>query len=549
MKPSRTTLLPGLVLVLTVLSSGWFLQRGVAAEEDAPATESRLFDQVVSLVRSSFVDPVEDDALFESAIEGILSDLGDPNTAFLEAPDADNLSIRTEGEYGGVGLEIVDRNGFVTVVNPMPGTPGTRAGIRAGDRIVEVNGESIVEKGSDYAVSLLRGAPGSEVELAVERSGVDAPIPFRLERAVIVVHSIPFFTEVEPGIGYIPLQLFSETSPQEMRDALREMGADGLDGVILDLRGNPGGVLEGGIEVSDIFLEAGDAVVETRGRAPGQSGTYSASDPDQFPDLELVVLVDERSASASEIVAGALQDHDRALVLGARTWGKGSVQSIFRLSGGNVLKLTTARWFTPSGRSIQKDRDEQLATLDHGILTLSGRLAARPDDIDRPVFESMGGRSLVGGGGITPDVTVQPDTLSEDESDAVRTLYREAGALSAALFDFAVQYVGARPGLTPDFPVTDATLDELYTYLTEEAELSVDRPTFDGVRRYLTYQLESEIALRAFGEEGQFQRLRRHDPVLQQAIDAVTRADDPSDLVQSGGAIQETELAGGGGQG
>ncbi len=537
MKPRRSAFLPGIVLVLSVLASGWFLQRGVAAESEATA-ESQVFDQVVSLVRSTFVDPIEDDDIYESAIQGIIEDLNDPNTAFMHQPEADNLSIRTEGEYGGVGLEIVDRNGYVTVVTAMPGTPGTRAGIRAGDRIVDVDGESIIDRGSEYAVSLLRGTPGTEVNVAVERNGVDGTIPFRIQRAVITVHSVPFAIEVEPGVGYVPLQLFSETSPAEVREALASLGAADLDGLILDLRGNPGGVLEGGINVADLFLEEGDIVVETRGRAPGQSAAYAASDPDSYPHLELVVLVDERSASASEIVAGALQDHDRALVLGSRTWGKGSVQSLFRLSGGNVLKLTTARWFTASGRSIQKPRDEQLGTLDEGILTLSGALTTLPDDGERPVYESMGGRKLVGGGGITPDVVVLLDTLTTDEQVAVRRLYRDAGALSAALFDFAVEYVSLRPDLSPDFVVGAEMLDRFYDYLTGEAGLTVDRATFDAVRRYLVYQLEAEIALRAFGDEGQFYRLRRYDPVLSRALQALERADGPADLVErAGGAL------------
>ncbi len=546
MKPRRSTFLPGIVLVLSVLASGWFLQRGVAAEAGATA-ESQVFDQVVSLVRSTFVDPVNDDDLYESAIKGILEDLNDPNTAFMHAPEADNLSIRTEGEYGGVGLEIVDRNGYVTVVTAMPGTPGTRAGIRAGDRIVEVDGESIVDRGSEYAVSLLRGAPGTAVNVAVERNGVDGTIPFEISRAIIVVHSVPFAIALKPGVGYVPLHLFSETSPAEVREALASLGGSGLEGVILDLRGNPGGVLEGGIEVADLFLEAGDLVVETRGRAPGQSASYSASDPDSYPDLELVVLVDERSASASEIVAGALQDHDRALVLGARTWGKGSVQSIFRLSGGNVLKLTTARWFTASGRSIQKPRDEQLSTLDDGIPTVSGALTTVPDDTERPVYTSMGGRTLIGGGGITPDVVVPLDTLTTDEQVAVRKLFREAGALSAALFDFAVEYVSLRPDLSPDFDVGSEMLDRFYGYLTGEAGLTVDRATFDAVRRYLVYQLEAEIALRAFGDEGQFHRLRSYDPVLTKAVEVLERADGPADLVRAGALEPEAVQVGGGG--
>lgn len=528
--PRMSSLRPGLVLLLSVMTGGWLIQRGV--EDGVQArTGSRVFDQVVSLVRSAYVDPVEDDALYESAIQGMIGELGDPNSAFLEAPDADNLSIRTEGEYGGVGLEIVDRDGYVTVLSPIPGGPGGRAGIRAGDKIVEVDGEDMVEKGSDAAVDKLRGQPGTAVSMTVARPGVETPIPFTLDRAVIQVLSVPFVTEVAPGIGYIPIQLFASTTSEEVREAIRELGGADLNGLILDLRGNPGGVLDGGIDIADLFLDPGADIVETRGRAAGQTQTYSASQTQSFPDLPLAVLVNERSASASEIVAGALQDHDRGLLLGARSWGKGSVQSIYRLSGGNVLKLTTARWFTPSGRSIQKPRDEQMALFDEGVLTIAGRLVSRPDTSGgRPYFKSTAGRELIGGGGITPDRVMVPDTLSTSEQTAVRSLYREAGALSTGLFDFVVQYV-QDDEVPVDFTVGPALLNSLYTYLTTERDLEVDRAAFDGAERYLRYQLESEIALQIFGDEGQFERLRKYDAVLDASIEALTTAESAGALV------------------
>ncbi len=525
-----SSLRPGLVLLLSVVTGGWLIQRGV---EDGASTRtgSRVFDQVVSLVSQTYVDPVEDEALYESAIQGMIEDLGDPNSAFLEAPEADNLSIRTEGEYGGVGLEIVDRDGYVTVVAPIPGTPGARAGIRTGDRIVEVDGVTMVEAGSDAAVEKLRGKPGTAVAVKIARPGVETLIPFTLDRAVIQVLSVPFATEVAPGIGYIPIQLFASTTVDEVKEAIKELGGADLQGLILDLRGNPGGVLDGGIDIADIFLDPGADIVETRGRAPGQSQTYSATQGQAFPELPVAVLVDERSASASEIVAGALQDHDRALLFGARSWGKGSVQSIYRLSGGNILKLTTARWFTPSGRSIQKPREEQMAILDDGVLTISGRLSSRPDTVqDRPVFESANGRKLIGGGGITPDRLVVPDTLGTDEQTAVRSLYREAGALSTAMFDFVVTHVQANDP-QPGFEVGAEVFDALYTYLTDEAGLEVDRATFDGAKRYLQYQLESEISSQAFGDEGQFTRLRSYDPVLDASIRSLTEAESASALM------------------
>lgn len=528
--PMMSTLRPGLVLLVSVLTGGWLMQHG--AEETGQArTGSRVFDQVVSLVRQAYVEPVEDDVLYESAIQGLIDELGDPNSAFLEAPEADNLSIRTEGEYGGVGLEIVEREGYVTVVSPIPGTPGARAGIRAGDRIVEVDGESMVQKGSEAAVSKLRGEPGTSVAVKIARPGVETPIPFTLDRAVIQVLSVPFAAEVAPGIGYLPIQLFASSTPDEVRAAISELGGDDLEGLILDLRGNPGGVLDGGIDIADLFLNAGSDIVETRGRAPGQTQTYSARRDQSFATLPLAVLVDERSASASEIVAGALQDHDRALLFGARSWGKGSVQSIYRLSGGNILKLTTARWFTPSGRSIQKPREEQMALIDDGVLTISGRLASRPaETADRPTFQSTAGRELIGGGGITPDRVMVPDTLGTDEQLAVRSLYREAGALSSGLFDYVVRHVQDNE-IGADFEVTPALLDDLYTFLTTDEGLTVDRETFDGAERYLRYQLESEMALQAFGEQGQFERLRVYDPVLDAAVAALTDVDSPMALL------------------
>jgi len=525
---------PGIVLLLSVLAGGWMLQRGVGADERAPA-DSRVFDQVLSLVQGAYVDPVEDVDLYEAAIEGVLSKLEDPNSAYLEAPDAENLSIRTEGEYGGVGLEIVERDGYVTVMAPMPRTPGQRAGIRTGDRIIEVDGVSMVDQGSDVAVEKLRGRAGTSVDMLIERPGVDTPIPFQLERAVIQVLSVPFATEVAPGIGYIPLQIFAESTPTEVRDAIERLGGTGLNGLILDLRANPGGVLDGGIAVADLFLEAGDAVVETRGRAQGQSQAYNASQPEAYAELPVAVLVDERSASASEIVAGALQDHDRALILGARTWGKGSVQSIFRLSGGNVLKLTTARWFTPAGRSIQKEREEQLSSIENGVLTVAGNVTSRvlEEDGERPTFTSMAGRTLVGGGGITPDVVIAPDTLSTSEQEAVRALFKEAGALSTGMFDFVVQYVREHPNLTPEFSVGPTELDALFTYLTQEADLVVERATFDGAGTFLAHQLESEIAQQAFEDEGRFNRMLRYDAVLTEAVRALEAATSPADLIRT----------------
>jgi carboxyl-terminal processing protease len=547
------------VILVAVFSGGWFLQQGVEQQQNV-YSQVRLFEEVVDHVSARFVDPVDRSRLYDSAIEGVLRDLGDPNTSFLPAQAYENLRIRTEGEYGGVGLEITERNGLITVVTPLPGTPGTRAGMRAGDAIVEVEGESTEGWSVDDAVDRLRGRPGTDVAVTVRRPGVDAPIPFTVTRAVIELLSVPFAVEVAEGIGYVPLQMVSESSSREIRDAISSLQEDGLRGLILDLRGNPGGLLDEGVAISDLFLDPGDAIVETRGRSVGQNETFAATRPQSYGDLPVVVLVDERSASASEIVAGALQDHDRALVIGATSYGKGSVQTLYQLHGGNVLKLTTARWFTPSGRSIQMDPEDRDSRVRRATIALDGSPVERQDGIERPPFQTFGGRVVYGGGGITPDLIVVPDTLTSDESEAVRTLYRGAGTFNVALFDFAVKYLQEHPQLEPGFQLTPTEMGGFYESLVEQG-LEVEREVFDATGRYVLYHVGREIALQKWGDEGQFRQVMARDLQLRRAMELLEEADTPRGLftlagsafdaappsgsVESEGATTEAHAAGG----
>ena len=303
--------------------------------------------------------------------------MDDPNSSFIQASDWEDFRIRaTEGDYGGVGLEVLSREGYVTVMTVIPGGPGARSGIRAGDRFFRVAGEDAEGWPADRAVELLRGPPASEVEVEMLRPGVEDPISFTLRREVIQLKSVPFAAVLDGAVGYLPLQTFRTTSSDEVRSEIESLTEQGVRAVILDLRGNPGGLLDEGIDIAELFVPAGAGIVETRGRGAGQSRTYAAQGGPAFPELPLVVLVDESSASASEIVAGALQDHDRALIVGAPSYGKGSVQSLFRLSGGNVLRLTTALWYAPGGRSIQKAVDREPGELRRGAVGRVGGLVA-----------------------------------------------------------------------------------------------------------------------------------------------------------------------------
>jgi carboxyl-terminal processing protease len=554
MNPRRSAVGPLIVLILALTIGGWFLQQGIAQEESS-FTQSRLLDEVVSYIADQYVDSVDRDSLYSYAVQGILDRLGDPNTSLLGSQAYEDFRIQTQGDYGGVGLQIVDRGGDITVVSPIPGTPGSRAGIRPGDVIVEVDGVSTRGWSAERAVDVLRGDSGSEVSVRIQRPGIPSPIAFTLVRAQIQLHSVPFATMLEGNVGYVPLRMFSETSAGEVQAAADSLRREGATSLVLDLRENPGGVLDQGVGVADLFLDAGSEVVETRGKQAGPNGTFRATAPDRYAGMPVVVLVDRGSASASEIVAGALQDWDRALLIGNPTYGKGSVQSLFfGLAGGNTLKLTTARWYTPLGRSIERmsgpgtDRTadiDSLALNGHLPITVSGQYAIPPDTAGRPTVTSNGGRTLYGGGGIVPDVLISGDTLSSTEQDDVRAILEEAGSYATGRFNYAVEYLQRHEGVGPDFEVGEAEVGELYDRLSADEGFDVDRQTFEGASRFVELDLAGEIALQGWGEQGAFLRRLANDEPVQAALSALRQSQSPEDLFSiTGGPIPDASPPG-----
>ncbi len=532
MRFPRSLFAPGLVLTAALLCGGWFLQKGIAQDRNV-YFQARLFEEVLDRVADDYVDPVELNALYGTAIDAVIDELDDPHTEFMSAYESSNYLIDTGEEYAGVGLEIGRQGEWITVMSALPGTPGERAGIRAGDRIVEVEGESARGWNSDRAVVALRGRPGTEVDIRVERPGIEEPIPFTLERATVQIRSVPFTHLFEDGVGYVPLLRFGENARDELERAVEGLVEDGATRMIVDLRGNPGGLLDQGVALADLFLEEDLTVAETRGRTRGQRSVLRTSREESFPELLLAVLIDGRSASASEIVAGALQDHDRALVVGATSFGKGLVQTLYPLSGGNMLKLTTARWYTPSGRSIQKVRAqsaESESDLENIVLTLSGGWTQRSDGEDRRPYRSLGGRSLLGGGGITPDLRVLPDTLTDAEEAAVLRLWR-TGGLNRALFDFAVLYIRDRPNLSPGFAIGE---DDFARFRRHLADRGMDAAVaeLDRAERYVRFQLEREIALRLAGAEGEFLQVLDADPPLARTVALLARARSQRELLE-----------------
>ncbi|KXX65754.1 peptidase S41 [Marichromatium gracile] len=322
------------------------------ASEALPLDELRTFAEVFGRIKTDYVESVADGELLESAIRGMLAGL-DPHSAYLDAEEYRDLRVGTSGEFGGLGIEVGMENGFVKVIAPIDDTPAQRAGLRAGDLIVRIDHKPVKGMTLNDAVELMRGEPGTEVVLTLMREGEEAPLELTLERAIIQVESVRSRV-LEPGYGYVRIAHFQSRTAEDMTAAIETLkaGETPLAGLVLDLRNNPGGVLNSAVGVSDAFLTGG-LIVYTQGRDPSSRLDFNAGPDDVLDGAPLVVLVNGGSASASEIVAGALQDQRRAIVMGAQTFGKGSVQTIVPVDDETALKLTTARYYTPSGRSIQ----------------------------------------------------------------------------------------------------------------------------------------------------------------------------------------------------
>lgn len=314
----------------------------------------QLFGDVFERVRADYVDEVEDQELVESAIRGMLSSL-DPHSSYLSKENFEEMQVQTEGEFGGLGIEVTMENGLVRVVSPIDDTPAARAGIQAGDLIIALDGKPVMGLTLSEAVDQMRGKVGTDITLTVRREGKEEPFDVTITRDKITIESVR--TKTYGDVGYVRITTFNEQTKPGLEDAVAELKdklGDELDGYVLDLRNNPGGLLEQAIGVSDAFLDQGE-IVSTRGRDSEDNKRYNAEDGTLVGDAPVVVLINGGSASASEIVAGALQDHDRAVVVGTRSFGKGSVQTIIPLPGHGAMRLTTARYYTPSGRSIQAE--------------------------------------------------------------------------------------------------------------------------------------------------------------------------------------------------
>jgi carboxyl-terminal processing protease len=513
---ARTVIVAG-TLLGALVTGGWLLQRGSRTGTFTTYEGAQLFQSVFRRVKNDFVDPVSDSALYRKSLDGMLYELKDPYSTFLPPDRFARLNETTSGNYAGLGLETDLRDGWLIVVAPMPGGPAERAGLQPGDRIIEVMGKSAKGWTSEEASHALRGAPGTSVTLKIERPGVSTPIVLTLIRTTIHQSAVRRSSILADGIGYIDLKAFSDSTAKELNGAISGLLGNGMKTLVLDMRTNPGGLLTQGVRVSDLFLNPGQKIVSMRGRLPEANREFADTAAQRWPNLPLIVLVDGRSASAAEIVAGALQDHDRALIVGRPTYGKGSAQSVVSFGDEGGLKLTTARWFTPSGRSIARplvddDSDD-------------------PPPVSHERYHTDAGRVIYGGGGILPDVIAGDSVTPIPEANFIRVLGANASKFRDAITDYALSLKASGAITSQDFVVTPAMRDEVWKRMKARG-IEIPRSAFDEAEPLVSRLIGFDIARYVFGADAEFRRRAAADKPLQKALELAQGARTESDLLR-----------------
>jgi carboxyl-terminal processing protease len=503
---------------LIVGATGFFLEERSAREG------ARLFGQVLNLVQDRFVDSVGFNALYEKAAHGLVSELNDPYSELLSPKQLKQFTTTTGGQYGGVGMMIEPQEGAIVISRVYPHTPAERAGIREGDRIAEIEGLSIRGWTTAQVSERMQGVPETQVRVRFARPGVPVPIDVTFTRAVIRIPAVPYAIMLDGNIGYIPLQTFNGTSAAEIRAQVARLHREGAKGLVLDLRRNQGGYLDQALEVSDLFLQQGQEIVSVRHRAEPPE-IHRDRESQVAPNVPMVILTDGGSASASEIVAGALQDHDRALLVGTTTFGKGLVQTMYQLDDGWALKITTGKWYTPSGRSIHKDRSPDAVNAD----TIEDA-----DVSKRPVFKSDAGRTVYGGGAITPDLIVLPDTITTAERLLAQKLVAKSQEVYTAISDYALTL---KDGVRPDFVVQPAWRDELFTRIRSKG-VDVTKAEWDAGMEYIDRNLANRVAHLAFGDSTAKRREITDDAQLVKALELLRRGRTQQELFAIAAAAQ-----------
>lgn len=514
----KKTLFPIAIIVALV---GILVGPAAFAGQDT-YTLLRIFSRVLKDIEENYVDVVASDSLIEGAIRGMIDQLHDPHSVYLSKDEYEALRISTEGEFGGIGAQIGLREGAITVISPIAGTPASRSGLLPGDHILMVDSVATKDKSVDVVVKEIRGQPGTRVVLTIRRPALEDTFDVAITRAIIKLDAVPYYGMVTGDVGYVALSTFSRVAEAELQAALDSLFARGAKKIIFDLRLNSGGLLHEGVGVSELFLAKGKDIVATRGRAEAPR-VYQSTKTYSYGEFPMITLVDGGSASAAEIVAGALQDWERSLIVGTHTFGKGSVQNVRPLENGGALKLTTARWYTPSGRCIDKPFAEQEA---------DSAAAAREVKVDTTkdnIFLTLGPlqRKMYGKGGITPDLIIEPLPPTKLETEIWSKGY---------FFDFAVAYKGKHQAdIGPDFQVDSAVMREFRTYLRDTRKMEFTDVQFDSSRTTLARRIRQEIFTNIWGQREGYRIRIENDTLVAQAVRMLKEVKSQEDLFRFAG--------------
>jgi carboxyl-terminal processing protease len=515
MNPERRGLvLVVVVLVLSAILGGIYgpSVRATTSSTDDFRSSVESFTSVLDVVQANYADPVDvDRAVYQGAIPGMLRML-DPHSNFFDSRQFALLREDQRGKYYGVGMVVAPRENHTIVVAPYVDAPAFKAGLRPGDVITKVDEKSTDGLSTTEVADMLKGPKGTIVKIQVSREGWTDPLTFSVTRDEIPRHSVDIVTMLKPGIGYVRLTQFNETTDREISDALKQLGANSLDGLILDMRNNPGGLLNEAVAVGDIFLEKNQLIVSYHGRSAPERRFYAIRG-NQGMTVPLVILVNNNSASAAEIVTGAVQDHDRGLVVGETTFGKGLVQTVTPLSENTGLALTTARYYTPSGRLIQRDYKSVSLYEYH----YERKVPEHPTEIR----QTDSGRQVTGGGGITPDIVVDMPKPTHFQEEMYRDdvfFPQEQG-----VGGFTRYFLGTRPAVTHSFDVDDKVVKEFRDYL-DKHNIKYTETEFDENQDWVKRKVKQEVFMSNYGTQEGFKVLLDADPQVEKAIEAIPQA-------------------------
>jgi carboxyl-terminal processing protease len=526
----RSWRIAAIALFSLALVSGGLLGDRLLALTDETRDTLQTYTELVNLAHERYGADVSYRDLIYSSIDGMVRTM-DPHTSFLPPDAYEGMRERQQSSYYGLGILVGVRNGQLTVISPIEGTPGERLGIQAGDVISQIEGEPTETMTLDDAVGKLKGPKGTQVRITLVRRGLDKPLEMSVARAEIPQTTVRQAYMLTPDTGYVLVTEFSRSTGREVADAVDKLQKLGMKQLLLDLRNNGGGLLDPSIEVSEQFLPEGTTVVETRGRIRDSDQSFKASGRYPVTDIPVVVLVNEGTASASEIVAGALQDHDRGLVVGEPSWGKGLVQSVYNLSYGAGLALTTAKYYTPSGRLIQRPYNDYYDYYTHAD-------AGSPEITGKPVpeseiFHTDLGRKVYGGGGITPDVVVKDEPI---------TAFQQFLLLRNAFGQFAVDFHRRNPPKSLEWKPGDEVVNEFRDWLIQEqiaTAKDLDESLKDEANReYSLRQIRAEVLNASFGQEARHRVLAQGDKQISAALSQFNRA---AELQAQRRALQQKE--------